>query len=102
VASHLVASRVVLSSIELVSSGILSQRDANKAHAAKQNQTPWSESASQLYRPSDRRLSAKLVPTFVERGCHMVSVMDPYGCIIDFLDWNRYFFFQVAQLYSRG
>jgi hypothetical protein len=26
--------------------------------------TPWSESASELYRPSDRRLSAKLVPTF--------------------------------------
>jgi hypothetical protein len=27
-------------------------------------QTPWPESASELYRPSDRRLSAKLVPTF--------------------------------------
>jgi hypothetical protein len=25
----------------------------------KLNQTPWSESASELYRPSDRRLSAK-------------------------------------------
>jgi hypothetical protein len=25
----------------------------------KQKQTPWSESASELYRPSDRRLSAK-------------------------------------------
>jgi hypothetical protein len=24
--------------------------------------------ASELYRPSDRRLSAKLVPTFVDRG----------------------------------
>jgi hypothetical protein len=31
-------------------------------------QTPWSESASELYRPSDRRLSAKLVPTFANRG----------------------------------
>jgi hypothetical protein len=39
--------------------------------------TPWSESASELYQPSDRRLSAKL-------------------------DRSRYFFFQVApQLYSR-
>jgi hypothetical protein len=30
--------------------------------------TPWLESASELYRPSDRRLSAKLVPTFADRG----------------------------------
>jgi hypothetical protein len=27
----------------------------------------WHESASELYRLSDRRLSAKLVPTFVDR-----------------------------------
>jgi hypothetical protein len=26
--------------------------------------TPWPQSASELHRPSDRRLSAKLVPTF--------------------------------------
>jgi hypothetical protein len=31
--------------------------DNNKKN--KQKQTPWSESASELYRPSDRRLSAK-------------------------------------------
>jgi hypothetical protein len=30
--------------------------------------TPWPESASKLYLPSDRRLSAKLVPTFADRG----------------------------------
>jgi hypothetical protein len=41
--------------------------------------TPWPESASKLYQPSDRRLSAKLVPTFVNRGCHVVSVTDPYA-----------------------
>jgi hypothetical protein len=29
--------------------------------------TPWPESVSELYRPSDRRLSAKLVPTFTDR-----------------------------------
>jgi hypothetical protein len=29
--------------------------------------TPWPESASELYRPSDRRLSAKLVATFADR-----------------------------------
>jgi hypothetical protein len=54
-------------------------------------------------RPNNRRLSAKLVPTFSERGCHMVSVTDPYGRNLDFLDRSRYVFFQVAaQLYSRG
>jgi hypothetical protein len=63
----------------------------------------WPESASGLYRPSDRRLSAKLVPIFVDRGCHMASVTDPYGRTLGFLDRSRYFFFKVApQLYSRG
>jgi hypothetical protein len=30
--------------------------------------TPWPESEGELYGPSDRRLSAKLVPTFADRG----------------------------------
>jgi hypothetical protein len=65
--------------------------------------TPWPESASELYRPSDRRSSAKLVETFANRMCHVVSVTDPYGRILGFLDQSSYFFFQVApQLYSRG
>jgi hypothetical protein len=34
-------------------------------------------SASELYRPSDRRLSAKLVPPFADRGCRVVSATDP-------------------------
>jgi hypothetical protein len=35
--------------------------------------------------------------------CHFVSVKDPYGRVLEFLDRSRYFFFQVApQLYSRG
>jgi hypothetical protein len=55
------------------------------------NTTPWSESARELYRPRDRSLSAKLVPTFADRGCHMVSVTDPYGRILGFLDRSRYF-----------
>jgi hypothetical protein len=29
--------------------------------------------ASELYRPSDRPLLTKLVPTFADRGCHVVS-----------------------------
>jgi hypothetical protein len=64
-------------------------------------QTSWCESASE--RARDRRLSAKLVPNFADRVCHVVSVTDPYGRILGFLDRSRYFFFQVApQLYSRG
>jgi hypothetical protein len=39
--------------------------------------SPWPESARELYRPSDSRLSVKLMPTFVDRGCHVVSVTDP-------------------------
>jgi hypothetical protein len=56
-----------------------------------------------LDRPSDRRMSAKLVPTFADRGCRVVSATDPHGRILSFLDRSRYYFFQVApQLYSRG
>jgi hypothetical protein len=34
----------------------------------------WPESACKLYWMSNRRLSAKLVPTFADRGCHVVSM----------------------------
>jgi hypothetical protein len=67
------------------------------------HRTPWPESASELYRPSDSRLTANLVPTFEDRWCCLASTTDPYGRILGFLHRNRYFFFQVApQLYSRG
>jgi hypothetical protein len=36
--------------------------------AKKETKTPWPESASELYRPNDRRLLEKLVPTFADRG----------------------------------
>jgi hypothetical protein len=50
-----------------------------------------------------RRLSAKLMPDFMDRKCRVVSAADPYGRILRFLDQNRYYFFQLApQLYSRG
>jgi hypothetical protein len=53
--------------------------------------------------PTERPLSAKWLPTFADKGCHVVSVTDPYGRILDFLDRSRYFFFQVApQLCSRS
>jgi hypothetical protein len=76
------------------------QQEVKKEERIKKTQ--WPESASELYRPSDRRLLPKLAPTFADRGCHVVSVTDPYGSILGFLDRSRYFFFQVAsQLYSR-
>jgi hypothetical protein len=61
------------------------------------------EFASELYRPSDRRLMAKLVPTFGDRGCCVVSAKDPQGRILDFLDRCSYYLFQVAhKLYTGG
>jgi hypothetical protein len=57
----------------------------------KKKKTPWSESLSELYRPSYRRLSKKWLPTFADRGCHVVSVTDPCGRILGFLDRSRYF-----------
>jgi hypothetical protein len=54
-------------------------------------QTPWSESTSELYQLSDSRLSAKWLPTFANRGCHVVSMTYPYGRILDFLDRRCYF-----------
>jgi hypothetical protein len=41
--------------------------------------------------PSDRRLSAKLVPTFADRCRHVVGVTDTYGGKLGFLDRSRYF-----------
>jgi hypothetical protein len=49
--------------------------------------------ASELYRPSDRPLSAKLVTTFGDRWRCVVSSQDPYARIIAFLDRSSYFFF---------
>jgi CBS-domain-containing membrane protein len=48
------------------------------------NYTLWPESASELYRPRDSRLSEKLVPTFADTECHVVSVTDPHGRILGF------------------
>jgi hypothetical protein len=70
------------------------ERTKNKTK--KKTQTPWSESASELYRLSDRRLSASLVPIFA--GVAQSARRIPYGRNLGFLDRSRYFFFQVATL----
>jgi hypothetical protein len=63
----------------------------------------WPESASELYRPSDRRLTAKLVQAFADRGCHVVSVTDPYSRILGFLDRHTdYIDFKMLLFYSSG
>jgi hypothetical protein len=46
-----------------------------------------------------RRIYSQLLPI---DGYRVLSVADPYGRKLDFLDRRRYFFFQVVpQLYSR-
>jgi hypothetical protein len=66
------------------------------------NWIPWTKSASKLYRPRDRRLSAMVVPIFAETGCNVVSVTDPYGRILGFLDRSRYIFFQGLDFESQN
>jgi hypothetical protein len=52
---------------------------------------------------TDRTTAACYCQLFADRGCHVVSVTNPYGRILGFLDRSRYCCFQVApQLYSRG
>jgi hypothetical protein len=52
-------------------------------------QNPWPESVSESYWLNDRRLSTKLVITFAYRGCHVVTVTDPYGCILGILEYFK-------------
>jgi hypothetical protein len=40
--------------------------------------------------------------TFADRWCHVVSVTDPYGRILGFLDRSRYFSFKYPQLHSEA
>jgi hypothetical protein len=65
---------------------LMTQMQDDKINSRMNKKTQWPESVSGLYRPSDRRLLAKLVPTFAVRRCHVVSVTDPYGRILGFLD----------------
>jgi hypothetical protein len=44
----------------------------------------------ELYRPSDRHLSAMLVRILRIEWCHVVNAVDPYDRILGFLDRNRW------------
>jgi hypothetical protein len=52
------------------------------------------------HRPSDHRLSAKLVPTLADRGCCVVSAMNPPVINFGFLDRSSYFLEIAPQLSS--
>jgi hypothetical protein len=63
---------------------------------------PWPKSASELYRPSDRRLSAKLVPAFADRRMSRSQRGVSPTAVISVFRPEPLLFFQVAtQLYSR-
>jgi hypothetical protein len=62
----------------------------------RKKKTPWFESESELYQPSDRRLTAKRLPTRADRRCHVVSVTDPSGRISRFSREEPLLFYQVA------
>jgi hypothetical protein len=62
-----------------------------------QNPNPWSSrpyrcrvknsmALVELYRPSESRMSAMLMPTFADRGCRVVSETDPTAVNLDFID----------------
>jgi hypothetical protein len=55
--------------------------DAFKNNDKKQKKfRRFSPPANYTDRPSDRRLSAKLVPTLADRGCRVVGATNPHGC----------------------
>jgi hypothetical protein len=60
--------------------------------------TPWPWSASELCRPSDRRLLAELVATFADRRCRVVSAADAYGLNVGSLDRRRYIFSSISSI----
>jgi hypothetical protein len=50
-------------------------------------QIPWPDFSSELYLPSERRLSAKLVPNLEDRWCHTNYIFTNYYVIL-FIDDN--------------
>jgi hypothetical protein len=61
-----------------------------------------SPQANYTDRLSDRRLSAKLMPTLADGGCRVVSATIPQVFNFSFLDRSRYFLEIAPQLSSRG
>jgi hypothetical protein len=91
------------SSLTLLQSALLTATHASsfltQKKKKKTNSMVW---VREWIIPTERRLSVKWLPTFADRGCHMVSVTDPYDRILGFSRQQPLLFYQVApQLYSR-
>jgi hypothetical protein len=67
-------------------SAALFMYNCNEDLTNKKKQTNKLRGLSPRANYTDRRLSAKLVPTFADRWCHVVSVTGPYGRILGFLN----------------
>jgi hypothetical protein len=65
------------------------RRRANLQTYKKNFLARFRERTKPTERPSDRRLSATLMLIFADGGCHVVSVTDPNGLILGFLDRSR-------------
>jgi hypothetical protein len=82
---------ITSSEIEPATFGLVVQRlrqyDINKQ---TNKQIPWSESVSEIYRPSDRRPSTKPMPTSTDRERHVISMTNPHGRTLGPLDHNQY------------
>jgi hypothetical protein len=82
------------------------QRPESKAETNKRNKLRGFRPQSELYRPSDRGLSAKLMPTLADRwldGVAWSAQRNPTAVNFGFLDRSHYFSIQGAtQLSSRG
>jgi hypothetical protein len=55
-------------------------RSVSKRKIIAELKNSGTQSTSEIYRPSDRRLSVKLVPTLADRGCRGVRATNPHGC----------------------
>jgi hypothetical protein len=56
---------------EICMAWLVNRKEENKTYIVHTNKQTPSESASELYRPSDRRFSAKWLPNFADKGCHV-------------------------------
>jgi hypothetical protein len=63
------------------------------------NSVVWTD--SKLHRPSDRRLSEKLVPTFEDTECRVVNTADPSARNLGFLDRSFFFFKPLLNFLTR-
>jgi hypothetical protein len=80
---------------------ITSAADPTSIYGARQKKNNSMVCVRQRTIPTERpSLVGEVMPSFADRGCHVVSVTDPYGRILGFLDRSRYF--SVCQMSNVG